>query len=222
MLNGLRKSGLRALAREQSGAVAVEYAIVIGLLLVLTISIVEFSLALWQWNSAEKSTELGVRYAVQSNPVAAGFTAAGWNGVTDGGFEPGTSLDTATLGAFTVTCNDTNCTCTGCPGGFSTTHDSTAFTDIVDHMSGVFFRVQPSNVVVEYAHVGMGFAGRPGADIVPMVTVRLSGVTFDFMVLNFLRPLLFGAQQQSMSNGIPMPPFTATLSGEDMYSGGTS
>ncbi|MCH8097791.1 MAG: pilus assembly protein [Proteobacteria bacterium] len=222
MLNGLRKSGLRALAREQGGAVAVEYAIIIGLLMVLTISIVEFSLALWQWNSAEKSTELGVRYAVQSDPVAAGFSGTGWNGVIDGGFEPGTSLDTSTLGAFRVICNDTNCTCTGCPGGFSTTHDSTAFTDIVDHMSGVFFRVQPSNVIVEYAHVGMGFAGRPGGDIVPMVTVRLSGVTFDFMVLNFLRPMMVGGAQQSTSNGIPMPPFTATLSGEDMNTAGAS
>ncbi len=222
MLNRLRKFGIGALAREQSGATAVEFSIVIGLLLVLTISIVEFSLALWQWNSAEKSTELGVRYAVQSNPVAAGFSSAGWNGVTDGGFQPGTSLDTSKLGAFTVTCNDTACTCTGCSGGFSTTHDSTAFTDIVEHMSGVFFRVQPSNVIVEYTHVGMGFAGRPGADIVPMVTVRLSGVTFDFMVLNFLRPMMLGGAQQSTSNGIPMPPFTATLSGEDMNTAGSS
>ena len=222
MLSRLRKLGLGALASERSGSTAVEYSIVIGLLMVLTISIVEFSLALWQWNSAEKSTELGVRYAVQSNPVVAGFSITGWNGVTDGGFEPGTSLDTSTVGAFTVICDDTNCTCTGCPGGFSTTHDSTAFTDIVEHMSGVFFRVQPSNVIVEYAHVGMGFAGRPGADIVPMVTVRLSGVTFDFMVLNFLRPLMFAGSQQSTSNGIPMPPFTATLSGEDMNTAGSS
>ena len=222
MLNRWRKSGLSALAREQGGAVAVEYAIVIGLLMVLTISIVEFSLALWQWNSAEKSTELGVRYAVQSDPVAAGFAASGWNGVTDGGFEPGTSLETSKLGAFTVICNNTNCTCTSCPGGFSTTHDSTAFTDIVDHMSGVFFRVQPSNVIVEYAHVGMGFAGRPGADLVPVVTVKLRNITFDLMVLNFLRPLLFAGAQSSTSNGILMPPFIATLSGEDMNSAGAS
>ncbi|MCH7833386.1 MAG: pilus assembly protein [Proteobacteria bacterium] len=222
MLRRLRKFGLGALAREPGGATAVEFAIVIGLLMVLTISIVEFSLALWQWNSAEKSTELGVRYAVQSNPVAAGFSSSGWNGVIDGGFSPGTSLDTSTVGAFTVICNNTTCTCTGCPGGFSITHDSTAFNDIVDHMSGVFFRVRPSNVIVEYAHVGMGFAGRPGADLVPMVTVRLSGVTFDFMVLNFLRPMMVGGSQQSTSNGIPMPPFTATLSGEDMNTAGAS
>ncbi len=78
MLSRLRKSGIRALARERSGAVAVEYAIVIGLLMVLTISIVEFSLALWQWNSAEKWPELGVLYAVQSNPVAACLSSACW------------------------------------------------------------------------------------------------------------------------------------------------
>ena len=62
----------------------------------------------------------------------------------------------------------------------------------------------------------------PGPDIIPVVTVRLSGVTFDFMVLNFLRPMMLGGSQQSTSNGIPMPPFTATLSGEDMNTAGSS
>ncbi|MFQ5766234.1 MAG: TadE/TadG family type IV pilus assembly protein, partial [Rhodospirillales bacterium] len=61
------------LAQDQRGAVAVEVAIVFGVLLVLTISLIEFALALWQWNSAEKATQLGVRYAVESDPVATAF-----------------------------------------------------------------------------------------------------------------------------------------------------
>ena len=77
MANRLISFGPRALASDRSGSVAVEYAIVMGVLLVLTIALIEFSLALWQWNSAEKATELGVRYAVQSDPVVAGFAGDG-------------------------------------------------------------------------------------------------------------------------------------------------
>ncbi len=80
------------LAQDHRGAAAVEVAIVFGVLLVLTISLIEFALALWQWNSAEKATQLGVRYAVESNPVATAFTS--YSGVSDGNFEPGTSLAT--------------------------------------------------------------------------------------------------------------------------------
>ena len=227
MANRLISFGPRALASDRSGSVAVEYAIVMGVLLVLSIALIEFSLALWQWNSAEKATELGVRYAVQSDPVVAGFAGDGWNGVIDGNFEPGTSLDKSKVGAFTITCEaDPTLSCVASsgtvPNGFSTAHDGAAFTEIVKHMSGMFFRIQPTNVVVEYAHVGMGFAGRPGADLVPVVTVKLRNITFDLMVLNFLRPLLFAGAQSSTSNGILMPPFIATLSGEDMNSAGAS
>ncbi|MCH6577354.1 MAG: hypothetical protein IH807_05955 [Proteobacteria bacterium] len=91
-------------------------------------------------------------------------------------------------------------------------------------MDGVFrgSDLNTSNVTIDYSHVGMGFAGRPGPDIVPVVTVRLTGVTFDFMVLSFIRPLMFYGSEQPTTSGIPMPPFTATLSGEDMNSAGAS
>ncbi len=91
-------------------------------------------------------------------------------------------------------------------------------------MDGVFrgSDLNTSNVTIDYSHVGMGFAGRPGLDIVPVVTVRLTGVTFDFMILSFIRPLMFYGSEQPTTSGFLMPPFTATLSGEDMFSGGAS
>ena len=231
-MKGRRNSSRRRLAADRGGSSAVENSIVFGLLIVLTIALIEFSLALWQWNTAEKATELGVRYAVQSDPVSLGLSE--YNGVTGGGFNPGTSLNFSNLDALTLSCTlepDKECKCSGegCTKFSDSVSDPTgvdtdAFNAIITRMDGVFrgSDLDASNVVVEYAHVGMGFAGRPGADIVPVVTVRLSGVTFDFMVLNFLRPMMVGGSQQSTSNGIPMPPFTATLSGEDMNSAGAS
>ena len=228
-MKGRRNSSRRKLAADRGGSVAVENAIVFGLLIVLTIALIEFSLALWQWNTAEKATELGVRYAVQSDPVALGLSE--YNGVTDGELAPGTSLNFSNLDAFTLSCTNVSCECSGLgcedfsknlsnPFGV----DDDAFNAIVRRMDGVFrgSDLDTSNVTIDYSHVGMGFAGRPGLDIVPVVTVRLTGVTFNFMVLSFIRPLMFFGSVQPTSSGFPMPPFTATLSGEDMYSGGTS
>ncbi len=224
-MKGRRNSWRRKLAADRGGSVSVEYVIVIGLLVVLTVALIEASLALWQWNTAEKATELGVRYAVQSNPVVAGFSAdtdIGWKATEDPKFGPGDLLNVIKLPPFTVTCTNTSCTCSGCPGGFSTAHDSAAFDAIVLRMDGVFrgSDLGPENVKIFYSHVGVGFAGRPGPDIVPAVTVRLDGVTFNLMILNFLLPLMFFGSEQPTPGAIPMPPFTATLSGEDMYSGG--
>ncbi len=235
VMTGRRISSRRKLAADRRGSISVENAIVFGLLIVLTIALIEFSLALWQWNTAEKATELGVRYAVQSDPVATNI--AQYNGVTDGGFSPGKLLDKTPLGFFTVRCDGSGCSCFD--GNCSVVQnvqdqdpDSTDsfgfkkenFDAIVSRMDGVFrgSDLGPNNVTIDYSYVGMGYAGRPGSDIVPVVTVRLTGVTFDFMVLSFIRPLMFYGSEQPTSSGIPMPPFTATLSGEDLYSGGAS
>ena len=226
---GRRISWRRKLAADRSGSSAVENTIIFGLLIVLTMALIEFSLALWQWNTAEKATELGVRYAVQSDPVSVGL--AEYNGVTGGGFNPGTPLNFSNLAAFTLSCTNTSCSCSGAGcGDFTgsvsnpTGVDTVAFNAIITRMDGVFrgSDLDATNVTIDYSHVGMGFAGRPGLDIVPVVSVRLTGVTFNFMVLSFILPLMFLGSEQSTTSGIPMPPFTATLSGEDMYSGGTS
>ena len=234
-MKGRRNSSRRKLAGDRGGSISVENAIVFGLLIVLTVSLIEFSLALWQWNTAEKATELGVRYAVQSDPVATNI--ANYNGVTDGGFSPGTDLEKTSLGFFVVRCDGSGCSCLD--GDCSVVQniqaqdpDSTGsfgfkkanFDAIVRRMDGVFrgSDLGPDNVTIDYSYVGMGFAGRPGPDIVPAVTVRLTGVTFDFMILSFIRPLLFYGSVQPTTSGIPMPPFTATLSGEDMNSAGAS
>jgi hypothetical protein len=219
------------LAGNRGGSSSVENTIVFGLLIVLTVALIEFSLAMWQWNTAEKATELGVRYAVQSNPVASAFL--NYDAISGGGFDPGDSLTTTVLPSFTVSCTGATCSCSGSGcGAFGaglstgavTDFDPIAFDAIITRMDGVFrgSDLDTTNVTIDYSHVGVGFAGRPGMHIVPAVTVRLTGVTFNFMILNFLRPLMFFGSEQPTTNGILMPPFTATLSGEDFNSAGAS
>ena len=236
MANSPRIFARRKLAADRGGSVAVENAIVFGLLIVLTIALIEFSVALWQWNTAEKGTELGVRYAVQSDPVATAFL--NYDAVSGGDFDPGDLITTTgPLPSFTISCTSGVCECfdkvndTACDAfsaglttGTRDDFDPIAFNAIITRMDGVFrgSDLGPGNVRIDYSHVGTGFAGRPGMHIVPAVTVRLTGVTFDFMVLSFIRPLMFYGSEQPTTSGFPMPPFTATLSGEDMFSGGTS
>ena len=232
-MKGRRSPWRRKLAADRGGSISVENAIVFGLLIVLTIALIEFSLALWQWNTAEKATELGVRYAVQSNPVATAFL--NYDAISGGGFDPGDLITTTgPLPSFTVSCTGATCSCSGpgcvpfknglINGADVTDFDPIAFNAIITRMDGVFrgSDLGPDNVKIDYSHVGVGFAGRPGMHIVPAVTVRLTGVTFDFMVLSFIRPLMFYGSEQPTTSGFPMPPFTATLSGEDLNSAGAS
>src|SRR5207249_6483455 len=50
---------IRALASQCEGAVMIEFAIIATLLLTVTCGMVDFSLALYQWNAASKAVELG-------------------------------------------------------------------------------------------------------------------------------------------------------------------
>jgi hypothetical protein len=66
------------------------------------------------------------------------------------------------------------------------TADGAAFDVIVNRMRAFMPEIQPENVEITYSPSGLGYAGDPnGADLAPLVTVRLSGVPFEPMM--FLR-----------------------------------
>jgi hypothetical protein len=70
--------------------------------------------------------------------------------------------------------------------------------------------IQDSNVVVEYAGSGLGFAGDPnGPDIAPLITVRLQSMEFTPITL-----VLFDGR-------VGLPDFAYSLTAEDA-SGTTS
>ncbi len=194
--------------RDQSGAAAVEFALVVLLLVTFIFGAIDLSRMGWDWNRAATATQAGARFAVVNDMVAAelqNFDALGL--LNEDGtrvLAPGDDVDSVEInGGEPVVC-----TATGCSEGFTKIDD--AFDRIVARMQRVHPGIQPENVVVEYTHVGLGFAGNPfGSDISPLVTVSLQDMEFQFVT-----PGLYG-----IVGGIALPPFLTTLSGEDYATG---
>ena len=197
---------LRRLIRDERGTSSVEFVIVATVFFMLIFGIIDFSRAMWEWNAAAKATHWGVRYAVVNDMVSKKL--AGFSGVL-AGVNAGENVDAtvvvAKLGTDTFTCTSTGCNGNG---DTATDFDDIAFGLIVARMQAIYDEIQPANVIVEYRHIGLGFAGDPTSpDLHPLVTVRLTGMQF-----NFVTPGLAGILNMAM------PDFAATMTGEDLTS----
>ncbi len=206
---------LRYIWRRSDGSAAIEFALVCIPLLLITIGIMEFSFALFQWNSAEKATQMGVRTAVVSTPVAGGlldFTGKDVGGANSYGDEPMPAFN----GGVIITC-DGGATPPDCTGPY--TFEPDPHDRIVARMRRIFPRLTTANVVVEYMPVpgGLGFVGRPCGPV-PSVTVRLQNMSFDFIVIDSLLSLVGGG----LASSLLMPSFTATMVGEDLSTVGNT
>jgi hypothetical protein len=188
---------------DTRGMSSVEFTMVAVVFLLFVFGIIDFSRALWEWNSAAKATQMGVRWAVVNDPVA--VEVGTFNGLT---LVPpvgqGAPIPVADFnGGNPVICSSAGGTAT-CDSGF--TADPNAFAAVVARMQDFYGEIGPDDVEVEYIHTGLGFSGNPfGSDIVPAVTVKLQPRQFDF-----LTPGITGLIS------LTMPDFAATLTAEDM------
>ena len=190
---------IRRLRLDRSGASAVEFALVLPLLLLFIFGIIDAGRYLWEVNKAEKATQVGARMAVVTNIVSPAIAATNYVGVS--GLTQGDLVPASALG--TVTCSRTSCSCTGtCPSGYATT-STAAFDLIVTRMQKMKRDIVAANVRVTYRGSGLGYAGDPnGMDISPLVTVTLTGMTFKPAVGLMLR-------------NVTLPDFRTTLTAED-------
>jgi hypothetical protein len=189
---------LATLARNQQGASAAEFAMVLPLLLLLLFGIIDVGRYLWTLNRVEKATQMGARYAVVSDPVANVInTDFVGNPYSIPGGDP---VPLATFGSA-VCLNSGNCTVTGSASGVSG-RNAAAFTAIVTWMKKFSPEIQPANVRITYENIGLGYSGDPtGPDVTPLTTVEIRNLTF--------RPsILFGGT-------ISLPTIKASLTLED-------
>jgi Flp pilus assembly protein TadG len=187
--------------RDQRGASAAEFALTLPLLVLLLLGLIDVGRFMYEMNSAEKATQMGVRYAVSTEMVPAGLET--YSFATSGGILAGEPVPTSSFEQ--ATCDTSTCSCT--PGGAACTaagYDAAAFDAIVARMKIFYPYITDTNVTVEYRNVGLGFSGDPGgSDVAALVTVRLQGIQY-----RPLTGLLFGV-------AIPMGAFSAALTLED-------
>lgn len=179
-----------------SGATLVEYTLVFMMLMVLTFGLIEFGIVLHQYNAAEKATAVGARFIATRGPVVTGIPDCGVTTTANAGTW---CRNVSGSSSWTITCN------AGAPSGSC---QGAVLTELVARMQQFAPQIQAQNVQVELRGAGLGFVGRGSP--VPMVTVRLTGMTYDFIALDDL--LGFGA--------LTMPGFDATLVGEDLDGAG--
>ena len=208
--------------RDETGAVFVEFAIMLPIIVFVLLGSVDLLYAIYQWNAAAKAVEVGARIAAVSDPVASGLNglanAALGNGVRTGGAMP----------LFSVACDGAmaRCNCSGmCAGlaanpfntiamnrvlfgrGSSSCGDATSF--YATGMCDVLPTIRPANVLIMYQQTGLGYAGRPGGPV-PTITVSLQNMRFQFFFLT------------SLGLSMPIPSMTTSITAEDLCSGGAS
>lgn len=198
---------------DVGGGTAAEFAMVLPLAIIFLFGIIDVGRLMWTWNMAEKATQMGVRYAVVADYVApsiASQTFVGQSGLTQGDVVPITAYGTTTCDKPPAAA--IRCSCVGtCPWGASPAVGAATgspaknpYTRIFDRMDAIMPELTPENIKVLYQPSGIGFAGDPnGSDIAPLVTVQLTGVTFQPLLLQ-----LFGGT-------INLPDFSASLTLED-------
>lgn len=196
-----------AFARDSRASSAAEFALVLPLLLIFLLGMVDVGRLMWTWNRAEMATQMGVRLAVATDPVATGITnysfATGASAIPQGA-----SIGTSYFSSMTCdssTCNPASDPCVGSAcGSLVTPYNSASFTNILRQMRYFLPELGSGNVVVKYNNSGIGYSGDPnGPDISPLVTVQIRNLSFQPISL-----MLFKAS-------ISLPSFSATLTLED-------
>jgi hypothetical protein len=194
--------------RDQSGSSAVEFAIVLPLLLIFIFGIIDAGRWMGTYNEAEKATQMGARFAIVADPVTTGLNTSyvGVSGLTQGDVIPASAFGKVTCtGSGTGASIAAACSCatSPCPGGVTTT-TAQSFKNILARMQRFLPQLAASNVTIEYSSSGLGYAGSPVLpDLSPLVTVKVTNMTF--------RPLTTFALVN-----MTMPNFTTTLTAEDL------
>jgi hypothetical protein len=178
----------------------VEFVVIAPLFFALFLGIIEFGLAFYWWKSAEKAAYLGVRMAVVRDRAISTVPAQNVRTGTGVLGQPCRLVPSPCVDFGRIECTGATC-------------DGAGFDMIVARMQHAFPLIGPQNVRVRYEYVGLGFAGGPA---VPAVSVIVTGVDFPLFLLGQIFRLVGG----DASAPAVVPDMRATLTGEDLQTGG--
>jgi len=189
------------LLTDDRASSAAEFAMVLPLLLILIFGLIDAGRFMWDYNRAEKATQMGARFAAVADPPVSGLTDHSF-AVSDG-IPQGDPVPTANFGS--ITCGSASCgSCSGSVCG-SLSFSATNFNRIADRMIQIYPAITRANVQITYRNVGLGFSGDPdNSDVSPLITVTLTGMQF--------RPIT----TRIFNAAFNMPAFSASVTGEDL------
>lgn len=195
----------RELPRDDRGATLVEMTIVFPLVLILTFGLLEFGNAFWRYHTAEKATAMGARWLATRHGVAgtAAVTNELYTAVVPDCFVS-TSVTLGTACSQVAGATAWSQTCSGAGGGSCS---NSVMSGLLTQMKAFAPFITASNVQVQIRGSSMGFVGRGRA--VPLITVRTTGLTYNFVTLNSLLGF----------DPIAMPSFATTFVAEDQKEG---
>lgn len=193
---------------DEEGGPAAEFAMVLPLALIFLFGIIDVGRYMWEYNQAEKATQMGARYAVATDVVASGLS--GYSFAVSCGVQQGDPVTSAAFpginctGGGTVASPSASCTLAGtssCGTAIPTTASGVALGAIVNRMRLFKSDILPANVTVNYGYSGLGYAGDPnGLDVAPLVTVSVTGLTFQpLLTLIFSTPISMGTFSYSLT-----------------------
>lgn len=199
---------IRRLLRSDTGSTAAEFGMVLPLLIMFLLGTIDVGRFLWTCNRAEKAVQMGTRYAVATDLIPTGLASYNFATPGTGAILQGNPVPAATFGSEScqLVSGTVTCTCTGtiC-ASLSSTVNTTAFNNVVARMQAFYPGLSASNVVITYDNVGLGYSGDPnGSNVAPLVTVKVTGLTF--------APMLFSFFQNAT---VTLPTFSSALTMED-------
>ena len=168
---------MQAFLRDRRGGSAAEFALILPLFLLFLLGIMDAGRYAWEYNQAEKATQIGARWAVATDMIPGALKAYSY--AVSCSVPQGTPVGATKFEGTTCTGDGTTATCTPfsqtcSPAAPATGGDATAFGALASRMEDIYPAIQPQNIVVEYANSGLGFSGDPnGPDVAPLVTVSL-------------------------------------------------
>lgn len=210
-----RRSLLRAFRRDQRGATLVEGLLAFPVILLACAVIIEFGVAVIQYNQTVKALQIGARQLAVSDPIATNFTAALTTGYgTAQGVPTPSAAASAACGAGTTACT------TAGMNRLIFGSDNRCDTNVgsgVTGMCDLYSRIRATNVLVTYHRSGLGYVGRPGGPV-PTITIEVRNLNFEFLFLGAIMRLASLGGNSGFPDAIAIPANPVTITGEDLRS----
>lgn len=198
------------LLADDSGTTLVEFAIVLPIFLLLFLGTIDFGRFGAEYMMAQKAMQLAARTAAVRPAACAGVPTVNLRGATPAGTTP-PRFGTVCSAAATVCVNPGTISCAGNVSNPTVAEIWGAVSPILPNGA------TPANLLFRYDYdPDLGFLGGP---YVPIVTVEIQNLNFQFATPLGALALVAGSGPTSLGAAIPFPPMSNSLPAEDLAQG---